>query len=822
MRVSLSWLKQLVDIDVSTDELVSRLIDTGTEVEAVETAGEALNHVVVGYVLTCEEHPNSDHLHVCTVDVGPVGGAGSKPAAPLTIVCGAPNVAAGQKVPVACVGAQLPGDFKIKKSKLRGVESNGMICSARELGLGQDHDGIMVLDQAAPLGQNIAEYLGISDTVLVCEITPNRPDCLSMRGFAKEVSAILGTPLHLAFQSPRNPHPGQSAQVDVEDPTTCPRYVARVIHNVQIGPSPAWLTQTLEAAGVRSINNVVDISNYVMLLTGQPLHTFDFDTYSHDEEGKAHVVVRRAHASEKIQTLDGIERTLAPDMLLITDGGKKPMALAGVMGGLDSEISDATTSVLLESAVFAPGMISKTSRDLQLVSEASLRYERGVDRTFCDTAADLACALLEELAGGEVESGVTDVYSEPYEAPTITLRYQRVRDITGAPITDDFMMAALTSLGCTCENASSKDATATVTPPPTRPDLTRECDLTEEILRLWGMNQVTATIPKGTNVAGKRTLEQLRAQTIAQKLIAFGASEAQTYCFAENTDKELLGNPDLPAPVELINPLTQDMRTMRRLMLPGLMRALQYNVARNITDVALFEQGRVFYANQESPENQPKEPCHLGFVLTGNRTPRAWNEHERAVDFYDAKAAIETITEALKIPKLRYKEADPATYPWLQPGKAALVYSKKTLLGWVGAVHPNACAAFAVTQEVIAAELDQDALLALAEPLQKSAIKPTQDQPAIKIDLALVVPDELDYTTIYQRITSAGGKYLESAVLFDVYTDATRVGEGKKSLAFTLTFRAPDRSLTSEEVAASVEKLTQKLERGLNAQVRAG
>lgn len=804
MRVSLSWLQQLVDLPASVDELVQRLIAAGTEIEAVERIGEGLENVVVGYVVSCEDHPDSDHLHVCQVDVSA--------AEPLQIVCGAPNVAAGQKVPVACVGAVLPGDFKIKTSKLRGVSSHGMICSAKELGLSADHAGIMVLEEDARVGQAISEYLDNSDTVLVADITPNRPDCLSMRGFAREVSAVCETPEHIEFAGVASADGEPGVRVEVEDGDDCPRYVARIISGIEVGDSPEWLQRRLEAAGIRAINNVVDISNYVMLLTGQPLHMFDADTFSTQEP---HVVVRRAKPGERIETLDGQVRELTPDMLVITDAGGTPQALAGVMGGLHSEISEQTTRVLLESAMFNAGRISRTSRDLQLVSEASLRYERGVDRTFCATAADIACALLQELAGGTLVPGEVDVYQKPYVAPHITLRFDRVREICGADIEDAFMVDALTRLGCEVTPAKS---TAEVVPPALRPDLQRECDLTEEILRLYGMDRVSATLPHSAQVHGGRTLAQQQARKIKQALLAFGASEAETYCFAENDDAVKLGAPQLPSAVELLNPLTHDMRYMRQLFLPGLLRSVQRNLARSIFDVALFEQGRVFAVKDEDRSVQPEEIRHVGCVLTGNCSPKNWAEPSRALDFYDSVAAIESIAHALRIPKMRLQTADPHVYTWLQPGRAACVYSGKTLLGWVGNVHPKTLKAFDIDVDVCAFELDQEALIAAATPLVRT--RELADYPAINIDLALALDEDVPYETVAQRLRSAGGKWLESAELFDVYRDEERLGKNKKSLAFALTFRAQDRSLTSEEVAACVEKISAKLECGLGAEIR--
>ncbi|MBO7673936.1 MAG: phenylalanine--tRNA ligase subunit beta, partial [Atopobiaceae bacterium] len=511
MRVSYEWLKELVDIPEDPQALVDEFTRTGTEVEKVDRLGADLDHVVVGQVVSKEPHPDSDHMWLCQVSVGRQNTDKDGNPVPLQIVCGAQNFNQGDKIVVAMIGAVLPGDFKIKKSKLRGVESCGMNCSERELGLGDSHEGIMILPQDAPVGMPFADYRGMVDTVIDCEMTPNRPDCLSMTGVAMEVSAILDVDTHMQLPTIKREYglgtlglEGASSLVDVviDNPELCPRYTARVVRNVKIGPSPEWLARRVTAAGARPINNVVDVTNYVMYLTGQPLHAFDLGKLT-ERGGKRHIVVRSAMEGEHLTTLDGQDRELTSDMLVITDDRARPVALAGVMGGLNSDIDENTVDVLLESACFDSGSISRTSRSLGLMSEASIRYERQVDAANCDEVSEIAAALFEECCGAQVVRGMVDVYPRRVEAASIEMRPDRVRAICGAPIDNDFMVARLERLGCAVLKGRRGDMSSLhVIPPTNRPDLTREVDLVEEILRLWGEGDVQPTLPAPKNHAG--------------------------------------------------------------------------------------------------------------------------------------------------------------------------------------------------------------------------------------------------------------------------------------------------------------------------------
>lgn len=818
MRVSYEWLKDMVDVPEDPKDLVKEYIHTGTEVEAVEKVGADLEHVVTGKVLTKVPHPDSDHMWLTTVDVGMKNVDKDGKPEPLQIVCGAQNFNAGDHIVVAMIGAHLPGDVKIKKSKLRGVESYGMNCSERELGLGSDHSGIMILPEDAPVGVDFTDYYGISDTVVDCEITPNRPDCLSMEGMAVETSAIFDEDTHITepqIKSEIATRAEDLVDVTIADSALCQRYVARVVKNVKIGPSPEWLARRVEAAGSRTINNVVDVTNYVMYLTGQPLHAFDLDKLG-VRDGKRHIVIRAAEDGEKVTTLDHTDRDLTSDMIVITDDGKTPVALAGVMGGLNSEIDDNTTDVLLESACFDKGHISRTSRNLDLMSEASIRFERQVDAAACSRIADIAAALFEECCGAEVCTGKVDNYPAPVEPAHIHLRTQRVCALSGADIEPDFMAQRLRRLGCAVTPAEDG---FDVVAPTNRPDLTREVDLIEEILRLWGEDEVEATLPAARNHAGGLTVDQQCIRKIGATLRALGLSETQTYNFADARDLERLhmSEKGRGIPVQIINPLVADQSQMRRSMLPGLLRSVEYNISHGEKNIALYEIGRVFFGHEH--KSQPDEPRFVCGVMSGAWDDDQWNHKYPKLNFFDAKGVVQELLKALRITKVRYKVADQEEYGWLQPGCAAEIYAHGgELIGWVGNIHPEVLRNFEVEQDVVAFELSVEALLRLAKRELPYQEVPTL--PGVSVDLAIVVDEDVTAETVEQRIQSAGGKLLADVRLFDVFRDKQRVGEGKKSLAFSLTYRAADHTLTSDEVEKAHDRLVKKVMRAVNGEVR--
>jgi phenylalanyl-tRNA synthetase beta chain len=794
MRVSMKWLNELVAVDLPIPEFVSKLDMTGTAVEAVHTTGEALSGVVVGLIAEKTKHPEADKLWVTTVDVGD--------GSPRQIVCGAQNFEAGDKVPVALVGAVLPGGFEIKKAKLRGVVSEGMNCSARELGLGEDHDGLLILPPDAPVGMPFAEYKGMSDTVIELEVTPNRPDCLSMIGVAREVGAILDRPWSTVAQSPEESGQPVADQciVEIADADLCSRYAARIIKGVKIGPSPQWLAERITAAGARPINNVVDVTNYVMFELGQPLHAFDLATIAADAQGRAAITVRTASEGEVLTTLDGVERMLRADTLLICDPSG-PIALAGVMGGEDTEVSDATVDVLLESACFDPATTSRTSRSLGLVSEASMRFERTVDRTQCVAALDRAAALIAECSGGTVCPGVIDEFPSPKAPATLTLRASRLVAILGIELPADEVAGILVRLGCDVESHADRFE---VTVPAFRPDLEREIDLVEEVLRVWGMERVAATLPASREKVGGLTPEQSWRERIGVTLRAAGLNETMTYAFADPTDIERcdMALADDELLVELLNPMSIEQAVLRRSLLPGLVRAVSLNQRRGVADVHLYEIGTVFWTAEN--RKQPKERAMIAGVLAGSWGAQAWNTRPVPLDFFDGKGIVESLARELAVDRFKVRAAE---IVWLQPGRAAEVLIGGEVVGWLGEVHPAVLERFEASGAVVAFELDAARLIRAAKKARPFVDLPRF--PAVEHDIAIVVDEAVTAERIEQALRSAGGKLLESVRLFDVYR-GTGVATGKKSMAFALSYRAPDRTLTAEEVDSAHEKLVRK------------
>lgn len=823
MKVSYDWLSTMVELPEDPSELSREFIRTGTEVEAIETVGEAFDHVVTAQVLSKTAHPDSDHLWVCSVDVGANNVDAEGNPEPLQIVCGAQNFNEGDHIVTAMVGAVLPGDVKIKKGKLRGVVSMGMNCSARELGLSSDHEGIWILPQDAPVGMPLSQYLGSSDVVLDCEITPNRPDCLSMIGIAREVGAIYDRDFSVELPQVRE-ESGASAEdtvsVELLDEGLCDRYVARVVRNVKVGPSPDWLVQRLNACGVRTHNNVVDITNYVMMLTGQPLHAFDLSAFE-ERDGKRAVAVRAAHEGEQFRTLDDVERTLSAGMGLIATGeaGATPVALAGVMGGMDSEVTDATVDVLIESACFNAGRTSHTSRDLALISDASIRFERQVDETGCVDVANIACALIEDLAGGAVAPGCVDVYPAPRTVEPVTLRLARVHAICGAAIEPAFIEKTLGRLGCTVACAGEgEDLVYTVTPPTFRPDLPREIDLIEEILRIWGMGRVEATIPAAKNHIGGLTREQRLTRKVGQVLRSCGLNETMNFSFAAPGDLERIGMTaeGRGCAVELMNPLVAEQTEMRRSLIPGLLQSVEFNITHSTANVQLYEIGTLFFGRENA--SAPKEREAVAGVMSGAMGDVTWNYKPMPLRFFDGKGVVEELLEQLRIPKVRFREATGDAYAFLQPGRCAEVLSGGAVLGWVGEIHPDAREAYGIDIPVVAFEFNLDAMLAAAGT--QEAYREFSQFPSVEHDLAIVVNEDVTCEDLERRLRSAGGKLLVGVRLFDVYRDPVRVGAGKKSMAFALTYRSDDHTLTSEEVEKAHSKLVAKVCKATGGEVR--
>ena len=665
--------------------------------------------------------------------------------------------------------------------------------------------------------------MGAGDTVLDLEITPNRPDCLSMVGMAREVGAMYQQPVTWPLAADVEKLPAVTAgedvagavTVEVPDAARCPRYTARVIDNVKVGPSPEWLAERVTAAGGRSINNVVDVTNYILYLYGQPLHAFDFAKVA-SADGCAHIIVRAAADGEHLVTLDGEDRALTEDMTVIATP-ERAVALAGVMGGENSEVTEETTCVLLESAAFERGRTSRTSRNLGLISEASMRYERGVDDHLCEVVSQAAAALLAEVSGGTVRPGVVDVYELPTARPELIFRIPRFTAMMGADIPADFIEDILVRLGCAVE-ATDDASVLSVLPPTFRPDLEREIDLYEEVLRLWGMDRIPPTLPGGRERVGARTPEQETVRVINDTLRASGMNETMTYSFAEPGDIERLRLPaeGLGLAVELLNPLNADMSVMRQSIIPGLLRSVAYNQARGAKNIQLYEIGTVFAAAEG--RKKAKERKKLAGVLAGSMRDGAWNAPAVPFDFFDAKGVLENLARELALPKVRFRALSADEAPQLQPGRAAEMMANGAVVGWVGEVHPLVVDAFGAEPPVVAFELDVAALVRAARPARDYVDVPTF--PAVTVDQAFVVAEDVPHEKMVQVMTSAGGKLLESVALFDVYRDAERVGAGKKSMAYSLVYRAPDRTLTSEEVERAHGKLVSKVEKATGAEIR--
>ena len=818
MKVSLKWLSEYVDIPSDIKAFCDQLDLTGTGVEGVERTGDAFDKVVTGQVLEKTAHPDSDHMWVCKVSVGQCNVDKDGNPEPLQIVCGAQNFNQGDHIVVAMIGAVLPGDFKIKKSKLRGVVSCGMNCSARELGIGSDHDGIMILPEDAPLGMPFADYMKLSDTVLDLEITPNRPDCLSMVGMAREVGAMYAND----FKNPLEEMKGalvediegasvnDLATVSIEDEDRCARYSARVIKNVKVGPSPDWLAERVVAAGARSINNVVDVTNYILFLFGQPLHAFDYDALV-DESGKANIVVRSAKEGEEFTTLDDTERVLTSDMTVIATP-EKAVALAGVMGGLETEVTEGTTTVLLETATFNSGHTSRTSRNLGLISESSMRYERGVDDNPIEDISAAAAQLLAEVSGGVVVPGIIDVWKEKTEPINLEFRISRFQAMMGYEIPRDFIVDTLSRLGC---EVSGDGEVLDVVAPTFRPDLEREIDLYEEVLRLYGMDRIPATLPGGRERVGVRSESARIVSKINDTLRACGMNETMTYSFAdpEELTKLRMSTEGMGIPVELLNPLNAEQSVMRQSIIPGLLRSVAYNQSRGVHNVQLYETGIVFFGAEG--KKKPKEKERLAGVLAGSMKDTSWNQPACPFDFFDGKGVVENLARELALPKLRFKAIEAGH---LQPGRAAEVLSAGTSLGWIGEIHPLAVEAFDAQAPIVAFELDLQALVKCARPARDYVDVPLF--PAVTMDVAFVVDEEVTNEKLMQCMNSAGGKLLDSVALFDVYRDEKRLGAGKKSMAYALEYRAADRTLTTEEVDKQHARLIKKVCGATGAEIR--
>lgn len=821
MKVTLNWLKRYVDFPWSPEELAERLTMLGIEVEGIHKLGGEFEGVVVAQVITRDKHPNADKLSVCRVN----DGRGER-----QIVCGAQNFKAGDKVPLILPGSTLPAKpghepLTIKVGKIRGVESHGMLCSPQELGMPEEIEGLLILPENATVGIPFAQYLGRagSDVMYDLEITPNRPDLNSVIGIAREISAVTGNPLRLPeIKLPSGSAPvSDLVSVRLDDEESCARYTARCVRGVRIGPSPDWLKTALESVGIRSINNVVDVTNYVMMEVGQPLHAFDYRLLTPATPGqKPTIVVRRANAQEKFVTLDGQERQLTPAMLLIADE-TKAVALAGIMGGQNSEIQPTTVDVLIESAWFKPQNIRATSKQLDLRSESSYRFERGADIGICDWASQRAAQLILETAGGELAAGVVDAYPKPAEQKQITLRYRKVNELLGLDLQPAQIDGYLGQLGLQATGRKPQPVGAAVAQdavsvriPTFRVDLKREVDLVEEVARLFGVDQIPATPPRGATGSNAYDAVHDQLADARQILIGLGLFEAQGQTLISGNTARGCGRQAVP----MANPLSSDMDVLRPSLLPGLIEALRHNVSRKTNDAALFEVGRVFLpATAPGVGNgAPKEGRRVAFALTGQRYPLFWSgtEREAKFDVFDVKGLVEEFLEQYGVRGVVYTRRESSTDLLLE---SATIHLGKFELGQLGQVQPVLAKKHDLRDPVVVAELDLDQLLARRNTNRN--FRPLPQFPAIRRDIALLVAASTTHDQVMQAVKQAKATNLETVELFDVFR-GKNVPEGQKSMAYAFTYRNTERTLTDAEVNSTHEKLTEHLKTKLSAAIR--
>lgn len=815
MKLPLLWLHDYCPVTLNAGDLASRLALTGTEVDRIAHHGVSEPDLfVVGRVLSCERHPDADRLSVCIVATGEGDTA--------QIVCGAPNVAAGQTVAVAQPGAVMPDGTKLGKAKLRGIASAGMILAEDELAIGSDHAGIMVLDDDLVPGTPLADVIPIATDVLDLEITPNRPDCLSIYGVAREVHAATSTPLAPPpwAEDPGSVGPLDGVSVEVQAPEVCPRFTLRAFDDVHIGPSPAWLKARLSAAGQRPISNVVDITNYVMLVTGQPLHAFDGDKVAGDT-----LTVRRARPGERVTTLDGAERTLDPDVCVIADADG-PTSIAGVMGGARSEVSSSTTRVWLEAATWDGPYLQPISTRLGLRTEASGRFEKQLSAEAPTEGQALAARLMIELCGATLAPGTIDVRATDAPAlPSIRLRETTIERLLGVQVPRADAAGILERLGFGVTGA--EDGFDVEVPHWRREDVTREADLVEEVARLWGLDRLPVSLPSRRGAAGRLDARQRLRRRAEDALAGCGLNEAIGWSFAAPAFADRLGLPaDDPRRrvVAITNPMSEAQSVLRTTLLVSLLDIAQSNRARGNGDVRLFEYGSV-YARREDGTPVPTGPSaardallpterrHLGGLVSGTVRPASWRDPQPpAADFFAVKGILDALLDALRVPW----EVDSASEPFLHPGRSARVLVDGRRAGWVGEVHPTISAAWDL-ERTAGFELDWDLVAAAATLVP--VYRDVTSFPAVRQDLAVIVPADVPADQVVSHARAAGGKLLRNVEIFDVYR-GEQVGQGRASLALRLEFRADDRTLTDEEVAVRRAKIVDALTERLGGELR--
>ncbi|PKK83298.1 MAG: phenylalanine--tRNA ligase subunit beta [candidate division Zixibacteria bacterium HGW-Zixibacteria-1] len=791
MQVPYSWIKELADIPWSAEELANRLTLSGAEAEVERLFGSEFDNICIGKIVELEPIEGTDHLKKAIVDSGDEK---------LQVVCGAPNAASGQKVVLAKIGAVLKEGFKIKKAKLRGVESNGMICSERELGISDDHNGIIVLDDDAPIGAPALDYLNLQDPVIELDLTPNRPDMLSAIGVARDCACLAGTKLKRPEYTLEEAaeKTADFIKVSIDDPDACPRYAARVIRNVKIGPSPWWIKRKLILCGIRPISNVVDITNLVMMEYGHPLHAFDYNLFDRKE-----ILVRRAQEAEEFTTLDGKPHVLDPYILLITDG-EKGVAAAGVMGGLETEVSEKTTDILLEAAYFNPITIRKSRIKLGLISESSTRFEKGADPNVVPAAINRAAYLMNKYAGGEVLAGIVDCYAKKINPVEIELRPERVNAFLGTMIPVERMVKILRDL----EYTVSGEETLKVLAPTHATDVTREVDLIEEIIRIEGYESIPFIDRNSGPLVAATRIDDLFRAGVRHVMTGQGFDETYSSGLA---DARLLAQITGDQPqLQILNPIAEDLSVLQNSVIYSLLKSISHNLSRRNIDLRLFELGKGFLPGEPHQEME-----QLGMAISGS-TSADWYAKPRQYEFYDLKGAVDALILGCRLPQFEFVANDSGLYV---EGLSFVLRHNEIILGHAGMIRPDIAKAFDIKQNVYTALFEFDKIMNLRGDI--SSFKPLPRYPASPKDMAMVVDDEIRMGDIMAEIRRAGGPLLEDVRLFDLYR-GKQVPEGKKSLAFAMVYRSDKGNLENKEVIDLHNKIADHLKKCFNVEIREG
>lgn len=807
MLISLNWLQKYVDFSGNQpEELAEKITKSGIEVDGIHVVGKPSKGVVTGYVTSCEKHPDADKLNVCKVDIG---------SETLQIVCGAPNIRQNVYVAVAKPKAVLPGDFKIKKVKLRGVESNGMICSLEELGFSEEHipkdqqDGVFIFPESVPVGEAIEPFLNLNDTVLELDLTPNRADCLNMIGMAYEVAAILDKELNLPDEEVKTIENdvSQNIKVDVKNPDLCPYYSVFMIEDVKVKAAPLWIQNCLLAAGIRPINNVVDITNYCLLEYGQPLHAFDYDRVNSDD-----IVVRTATDGEKLTTLDNKERTLTPDNLVITDG-LKPIALAGVMGGENTEVHEGTTRILLEAALFSGMTTRRTVKQTGLRSEASTRYEKGIDPNRVKAAGMRACQLLQKYADARVYSGVAECNNLNENTKTVKMDTSVINKRLGTEIKTEEIKDILRRLRFAY---TAEEETFIVEVPSRRGDISIFEDMLEEVARIYGYDRLPYTLPQGSSLVGGLTTKQSLEREVNHYMQSTGLMETRTYSLTDEERINLFLSPELkkiaPKPIQIAKPMSTDHQYLRTSLLPEILRSLTYNRARNEENIGFYELGKIFVADESSISSQPDEKRRLAGAVTGSWLEHLWQGEAKKVDFYVVKGIVEGLFQYLDIPiAIKQERLDE-----MHPGRCAVIYLDEQAIGFMGQVHPLIAKKWDL-KETYVFDVNMDICLDYYEHVP--SFEPIPRYPSIERDIAFIMDISLESGVIKEAIEKIGKPLVKEVDVFDVYK-GENLPEGKKSVAYSLIYRDPEKTLTDADIETSFENIIHKVNEKYGTYVR--